>query len=66
MTGESELYASSTFHTENQLKITGLNGFMSFQGPSLDVAFLLADDYGRRLEAVEGVGKYFAELRREI
>jgi hypothetical protein len=65
MTEESELYVSSISRSESEFKITGVNGFMSFQGPSLDVAFLRADDYGWVLEPVEGVGKCFAEMQRD-
>jgi hypothetical protein len=63
--GHCELYVTSVSRSESEFKITGLNGFMSFQGPNLEVAFLRADDYGWVLEPVEGVGKCFAEMQRE-
>lgn len=63
--GHCELYVSSISRSESEFKITGVNGFMSFQGPRLDVAFLRADDYGWVLEPVEGVGKCFAEMQRD-
>lgn len=64
MTEEAELYVSSISRSGSEFKITGLNGFMSFQGLSLDVAFLRADNYGWVFEPVEGVGKCFAEMQR--
>lgn len=63
--GHPELYVSSISQSESEFKITGINGFMSFQGPSLNVAFLRADHDGWVLEPVEGVGKCFAEMQRE-
>lgn len=63
--GHCELYVSSISHSKSEFKITGINGFISFQGPSLHVAFLRADHYGWVLEPVEGVGKCFAEMQRE-
>ena len=64
MTEESELFVSNIFRGESEFKITGINGFMAFQGKSLDVAFLRADNYGWVLEPVVGVGKCFAELQQ--
>lgn len=63
--GHCELYVTSIARSETELKITGCNGFMSFQGQNLDLAFLRADGHGWALTPVEEGGKCFAEMQRD-